>query len=302
MGNYEILEGGNQAEAIATMAAAPSDYFSTVNGATLGPTAWTAMNTAFPLQYVMSLSTAGVSDATPSSLGIPNNHAYTVVGTYVLHDTGGTPIANVIKLRNPWGKDATVSFTGIYCDSCTTPWSAVSAADKITVGYINDATDGFFFLLDTEFISPTFSDYTISYYRDLWVHSVSEVIGDDGIYKKFTFTFAAPTNAYIGVHYYPPRMYAPTCRPSGYTTALLAIYGPNQQLTEVWGNSPAYDWEQFSSVYSTAWAAGTYNVFVKTTWLATDVAKDFTFRVYAPSAVTITQPAPQPSTANAAME
>lgn len=72
-----------------------------------------------------------------------------------------------------------------------------------------------------------FTGYTISYYRDAWVHSVVDVTNDNGQYQHFRFTLTKPTNAFIGVHYYPSRMYptdvAKTCRKGGYTSGSYTI-------------------------------------------------------------------------------
>jgi hypothetical protein len=145
-----------------------------------------------------------------------------VLGVYTLTDSTGKALDQVFKMRNPWGSDSfdkhsNDTYSGKWNDGDTTNWATVSAASKTAVGYVNNLNDGVFFVSQAIW-SQMFVTYEISYYRDAWVHSTSSVIGDNGQWQHFTFTLSAVTNAYIGVHYYAPRMYPTTaaysCRAS----------------------------------------------------------------------------------------
>jgi calpain-15 len=103
-GNYEIIEGGNQNEASSFLSGSPSDYFMWSTATWVGSAAWTIMNNGFTGKYVMSLSTPSTgSDSQAGAKGLPLNHAFTVLGTYSLYDSGSNLLDKVIKVRNPWG-------------------------------------------------------------------------------------------------------------------------------------------------------------------------------------------------------
>jgi len=50
---------------------------------------------------------------------------------------------NLIKLRNPYGND--VGYTNAYADGSTS-WAAVPLAEQLRIGYINNTSDGVFFV------------------------------------------------------------------------------------------------------------------------------------------------------------
>jgi hypothetical protein len=107
---------------------APSSDFMWSTATWAGSAAWATMNAAFALKYVMQISTPSGSDTTASPLGIPYGHAYTVLGTYILHNAGGSVLDSVIKVRNPWGRDSFNSipsntYSGTWCDTDTANWS-----------------------------------------------------------------------------------------------------------------------------------------------------------------------------------
>jgi hypothetical protein len=137
-------------------------------------------------------------------------------------------------MRNPWGKDSfdtsiAGTFSGAWNDNDAN-WAKVSAASKAASGYVNNLNDGVFFVSQSIW-AQVFVQYEISYYRDDWVHSVHSVIGDNGNWQHFTFTLANVTNAYIGVHYYSPRMYPKTsgdaCRKANASTSgYFTVFSP----------------------------------------------------------------------------
>lgn len=311
MGNYEILEGGTQTEAQAFLSGAPSASFQQSSTGYTGATAWTAIQTAASLKYIVAAYTASGAggDSAANAWGIPFGHAYTVLGVYTLTDATGKALDQVFKMRNPWGSDsfnsnAATTYSGKWNDGDATSWATVSAASKTAVGYANNLKDGVFFVSQAIW-SQMFVTYEISYFRDAWVHSTSSVIADNGLWQHFTFTLSAVTNAYIGVHYYAPRMYPKTaansCRAStAYTSGKFAVFSPALSATQMGtSTNSVYDFSHFGYQYSASWPAGSYDVWVQTKWPVSD-AKDFTFRIYSPSLVTITK-AVQPTTAAAAV-
>jgi len=66
--------------------------------------------------------------------GLIAYHAYTVMSAHTLSD--GTKL---VRMRNPWGREA---YTGPWCDDCG-EWNDEY---KKEVNYVNDKTDGIFFM------------------------------------------------------------------------------------------------------------------------------------------------------------
>lgn len=302
MGNYEVLEGGTHGEAQAFLSGAPTDSFYYSSSPYTGEQAWTALTAAASQKYIIEASTAsnGGGDSHSNQWGIPFGHAYTILGTCTLTDTSGNVLDKVMKLRNPWGKDSFNNAGGTYIgkwNDADPAWANVSPSVISSCGYSNNVNDGIFFVSSSEFSQAAvqmFPGYQISYYRDNWVHSVKEVLADTGSVTHFTFTLTQPTSAYIGVHYYPARMYPATCRTADpttgrtYTRGSFSIFGPLNAAQLNKGGQTAYDFQDFNFAYDEAWPAGTYDVYVKTEWLTSD-ATDFTFRLYSASPIAITQ-------------
>jgi calpain-15 len=124
-GNYEYIFGGEQSEAFMAMLGAPADYFDMINDVGyVSPTdpnfksvvdlAWNIVDDGDLNLYPM-----GASIGSSNPFGLTNNHAYTIVGAYLLFDNN-VQTNRLIKIRNPWGIDV---YTGKWSDLDTTSWT-----------------------------------------------------------------------------------------------------------------------------------------------------------------------------------
>jgi hypothetical protein len=61
----------------------------------------------------------GASIGATNPFSLPNNHAYTLVGTYSLFNNNVLS-TRLVKIRNPWGID---SYTGKWSDTDVASWT-----------------------------------------------------------------------------------------------------------------------------------------------------------------------------------
>lgn len=78
-------------------------------------------------------------------------------------------------------------------------------------------------------------------------------------------------------------MYPTGCKASS-TTGSLRVYMGGKLIDA----TVAYDVDYYSFIYSSSFAAGTYSVYFKPTWVTNDVP-DYTMRTYFADTVTITR-------------
>ena len=171
---------------------------------------------------MISCSTPGASNANTSSLGVVQNHVYTVLGVDTLSD--GT---RLYRIRNPWGRE---SYTGDWNDD-SSQWNQ-AFIDEVGV-YVNEE-DGIFFI-DHQTLWEEF--YTTQIHidtRDL-TQAFYLVTDDDTDIKptlstdpfcsginncqssKHTFTVTTPVTQmiYLNAHTWPDRTYPVECLNSG---------------------------------------------------------------------------------------
>jgi hypothetical protein len=96
-------------------------------------------------------------------------HAFTVLGIHTL-STGD----QLVKIRNPWGKE---SFHGDWSDK-SSKWTDALRAE---VGATNK-DDGIFFVSKADYQSQ-FSETFINYDTEGWTQSSFVMLGDDGSKK-----------------------------------------------------------------------------------------------------------------------
>jgi hypothetical protein len=134
---FEAIEAGNQPEAQAFLVAAPTDSFYYANSPYTGMDAWINLNASHSVGYMSSFATTSScgGDTSANAFGIPCSHAFTHLGTYVLHDSSG--VADyVFKVRNPWGSadsfnsNAGNTYSGKWYDGDPL-WSTIVAPDII---------------------------------------------------------------------------------------------------------------------------------------------------------------------------
>jgi hypothetical protein len=220
-------------------------------------------------------SSAG-GDSTNNVVGIALNHAYTIVGAYILKNADGTQKARLLRIRNPWGSDG--AYNGTWRDSDPV-WATAGQTYKTQVPYIS-ANDGFFFVTVEDFVKY-YQAFVITHYHDGWQHSTSTVYDDNGLWKRFDFTIPVAQEGFIGLEFYAPRMYSKGCK-TAYTTGSLRVFS-NGKLID---SKVVYDIDDFGFIYNSSLKAGNYTVFAKPTWKTNDV-KDYTVRIYMKSLVTI---------------
>lgn len=80
-----------------------------------------------------------------------NAHAYTILGTATINGN------NLIKMRNPWGKET-------YHGPMDSNDPAFTDSMKNAVGYTDD-NDGIFFIPDVDFLKA-FEKFAVAYYSE----------------------------------------------------------------------------------------------------------------------------------------
>jgi hypothetical protein len=92
-------------EALAFLTNAPSKGFSVTPTDTTN--VWNAITSADSSKYIITAATPGATggDTSVNKVGLALQHAYTVIGAYVLKNQDGSVKAQVFKMRNPWGVD-----------------------------------------------------------------------------------------------------------------------------------------------------------------------------------------------------
>ena len=109
-----------------------------------------------------------------------------MLGAYTLSNK-----VKVVKLRNQFGMYGS-EWTGAYNDADPV-WANISASSKNSVGYVNNAYDGVFFMTDANFKSYlSWVNYTLN--PKAWKHSYWMALGDgDTIGDAGTTTYCGPT-------------------------------------------------------------------------------------------------------------
>lgn len=176
-GNYEMVEGGNAAEALGFITGAPTiNYFKDSRGPAANPTfyntssqPWSIIVNGDNKNFTM---TAGVGsalageNATYTKLGLVRNHLYTLIGAYTLRNSAGAIVDYVYRIRNPWGVDD--AFNGTWRDSSSL-WADTTNNYRAQVPYVN-ANDGTYFVSFQEFFD-NFNSFSISYFYDNYAHT-----------------------------------------------------------------------------------------------------------------------------------
>lgn len=134
--------------------------------------------------------------------GLVNGHAYSLLGAYVVNDTG--VISKLYKIRNPWSQDV---YNGKWNDSDTASWTPAAISQT---GFVKNLGDGVFWIDYRDFVRA-FSSYSIGYINDKYVHSTVEAV-DTLTLQSFNFTVPTSQSAYVMVDFYNWRMYPSTCR------------------------------------------------------------------------------------------
>lgn len=122
-GNYEFIEAGWAHEAIRFLTGAPTNsyYKDTVTKYSwqfsTADEAWNLISSADTKNYIMMAGVAGTSDSSWNSIGLVQNHAYTIVNAYTVKNADGSVAARLYQLRNPWGIDS--KFSGKWNDDST---------------------------------------------------------------------------------------------------------------------------------------------------------------------------------------
>lgn len=165
IGNYEMIIGGQIAEAIAVLAGSPASVYATADwnaAAPKSPTdAWTILNNAQTAGYISGAASAASGSSATNSYGIAYSQAFAVVGTYELKDTTGAVQNRLIELRSSSNQS---TYTG--------PWSASSDLwtddYKTQVNYSSDSN--VFYIEDSDFVHA-FEEFSVSYYNAAAVQS-----------------------------------------------------------------------------------------------------------------------------------
>ena len=189
-------------------------------------------------------------------------------------------------MRNPWGKQ---SYIGKWYNNDPLWLSGVGVDYRTQVPYYT-LSDGLFFM-DVVTFQATFLYFVISMYEDGWIQSYYWNENDDGTLKKFLFSTVDTMDMYIAADTYDPRMYPPGCK----TQKVMAqILMRKVGTTVALGQKYYSDWIGFGFFQLFQVPPGDYEIFVQYAWPAStsekpmNIKKDYSVRVYAPKAVSIT--------------
>jgi hypothetical protein len=202
-GNYETIIAGTSKEAFDSLLGAPGLSY-TMTGTAIGysstnsTTITTAKNAAWTLisAYYADNFLLGCSAGTSNNYGLPDSHAYTLMGAYSITNSSNIVTNRLYKVRNPWGYDV---YSGNWNDTDTTRWTATAIAQT---GFVSNISDGIFWIEDLDFVQA-FSSFVVAYYTDSYFNSYYELLSDTaGTDSYFTFTTTATSDMYIGFEYY----------------------------------------------------------------------------------------------------
>lgn len=137
-----MIQGGWVTEGLKFLSGAPTQTV-TITSNKCGPALadWTAVNTSFQSNYILSAATPCTGPG--SSISMLPCHAYTILATYQVHSADNKTISQLYKMRNPWGYDA--SFSGLWADG-NSVWSDTTNNYAGQVNYVNNPDDGIFFI------------------------------------------------------------------------------------------------------------------------------------------------------------
>ena len=200
-----------------------------------GSKAWDLIEDAKNKKFVMSASVSRKRDE-EDTYGLPNNHAYTILGTAVIKTPTGDDRARLIRIRNPWGVD---SYNGPWNDN-DNRWNAMTMPQ---VPDFKKANDGTFFIEENDFVKA-FSRFDISEMRDDFIVKYTEVLGDDGSKKQFSINVMNKGPVNIGMEFYNPRMYPKACK-TGTTLAIAELLLNGKIIKTLM----AKDYEGFNNMY-----------------------------------------------------
>jgi calpain-15 len=136
MGNYSGLVAGTTDDALMVLSGFPSSRI-TVSASSSDTQLCDTMKHA--MEHNDFLACDSVS--APPFSWVPG-HAYTLLGCY---DVNGEKL---VKVRNPWGRDAGVTQPWNDSDAI---WGTVSAATKAEIGWTNNLNDGIMFTKMSDF-------------------------------------------------------------------------------------------------------------------------------------------------------
>jgi Calpain family cysteine protease len=185
--SYENIIGGYLQEAMTFVLGLPTSYTSmgslgyvASNSTTIqiaADAAWAAIWAADKANYVIETAVGS-----SNTFGLVNGHAYSLLGAYVVNDTG--VISKLYKIRNPWSRDV---YNGKWNDSDTASWTpaAINQTD-----FVKNLGDGVFWIDYRDFVQA-FSSYSIGYINDKYVHSTIEAV--DTLTTQ-SFNFTVPTS------------------------------------------------------------------------------------------------------------
>jgi hypothetical protein len=125
VGNYELIWGGLPNDVFDYILGAPTIQYTVSNFAT-GAAIFQVIQQAITNNFVVGSWTSHAlgGDSTYNSYGLPNGHAYSVLGAFVVTDANGVS-HNLIQMRNPWGYLTT--YNGTWADGNAVWTSAVIA-------------------------------------------------------------------------------------------------------------------------------------------------------------------------------
>jgi len=135
-----------------------------------------------------------------------------------------------------------------------------------------------------------FGGFNIAYYYDNYQVSYIEALKYDGVQRQYNMVLSASApSMFVGIEFYNPRMYPPTCKNGRVTQGSISVnYGGVSK-----GSRTMPEGYNFIFIKIDNPQAGTYALQVSATWDVNDV-RDMTVKVYTNQAATFTWYIPPP--------
>ncbi|CDW81091.1 calpain family cysteine protease containing protein [Stylonychia lemnae] len=216
--------------------------------------------------------------------GIPYDSYNNVISIHQILDVDGNIQSNILRLRDTCGDDSLNS--GPFHDNDLNNWTPEI---QVQVPYVNDLTDGYFFILDTlllEILDSVIAPTTI---HQNFRQSRLDILNDDSTYKTINIEIPQSNlEISIGTLKYAKYLYPPSdqCRnTSQRETGIMKLFKGDTLID--WKKTSSlneYDYMYFNKVL----AQGSYQLWVKMKWFDTEV-KDYTIYINTTTDVLIAQ-------------
>jgi len=265
-GIWNISNGGQSTDALMDLTGAPTEWIDLTEKENL-PGLFEKIFKADRAQFIMNASSKGEGERA-SNLGIISGHAYTLMSAVKLSNG-----AELLKLRNPWGKG---EWKGDWGDDSRL-WTP---AFKSEAGWTPD-DDGSFFMNIKDFFK-NFDGVSICHYKDDYIQSSLPDMNEDQALAIYQFSVEKEGEYYIGMSQLHKNMF-----PAGHKYAMLSFVigqpSDNESSFKYIGGAGQVRRDLWTTINL---SPGKYLAFAWTNW-SNNNTQDVSFWAYGPSAIPI---------------